>query len=179
MGRGEIAWISRGFVAGDLIDAVLAVSATGLADVDERVAEAAKARGVPVNVVDRTELCSFVFPAIVDRDPVVIGISSGGASPVLIRRLRERIESLLPAGFGRLARFAETFRSAVAANFPEFSARRRFWENFFDGPVAQLVERGEERRAREAMLTLVNRRQSKGAGTVHIVGAGPGAIPIC
>ncbi len=173
--EGQVAWTARGFVAGDLAGRVLAVSATGRPEVDERVAEAAGRGGIPVNVVDRSDLCSFVFPAIVDRDPLVIGISSGGASPVLARRVRERLESLLPAGLGRLARFAEAFRGAVAANFQDFGQRRRFWEDFFDGPVAGLVQRGDERRAREEMITLVNGGGAgQGPGTVHIVGAGPG-----
>ncbi len=170
----EIAWTARGFVDGDLSGRALAISATGSAAVDERVAEAARRAGVPVNVVDRSELCSFVFPAIVDRDPLVVAISSGGASPVLARRLRERLEALLPAGLGRLARFAESFRGAVAANIRDFAQRRRFWEDFFDGPIAGLVQGGEEGRAREAMISLVNRGGATAAGRVQLVGAGPG-----
>ncbi len=179
---GEVKLVRRGFVAGDVTGRSIVQAATGLDRVDSRVAEAARLAGLPVNVVDRPDLSSFIMPAIVDRDPLVIGISSGGAAPVLARRLREKIEALLPAGLGRLARFAEAFRGAVEANLPGFAERRRFWERFFDGPLAEKVLAGDERTARERMLTLINGAPaSRGAGqsrsrpgTVHIVGAGPG-----
>ncbi|HEX9770677.1 MAG TPA: siroheme synthase CysG, partial [Kiloniellales bacterium] len=107
---------------------------------------------------------------------VVIGISTGGTAPVLARRIRGAIETLLPSRLGRLARFAESFRSAVAAFISDGRARRDFWDGFFDGPVARAVLAGDERAAREAMLSFVNRRGSPGAseGSVAIVGAGPG-----
>ncbi len=173
---GALRLVRRGFVAGDASGRAAVVSATGLGDVDARVSEAARAAGVPVNVVDRPELSSFVVPAIVERDPVVIGISSGGTSPVLARRLRARIEALLPARLGRLARFAESFRAAVRATVPDPAQRQRFWTGVFDGPVAEDVLAGREAAAREAMLGLVNRPDTTRApeGLVHIVGAGPG-----
>lgn len=172
---GEIAWIARAFEAGDVLGQDLVVGATGLSPVDEDVAKAARTAGRPVNVVDRPDLSSFITPAIVDRDPIVIGISSGGSAPVLARRIRARIESLLPAGIGRLADFAESFRGAVAATVAP-AGRKRFWERFFDGPVAEAVLKGDERGARERMLALVNSpaAREREAGIVHIVGAGPG-----
>lgn len=175
-GDGAIDLVPRGFVAGDVRGRSLAVAATGDAAVDARVAEAAQAAGVPVNVVDRPELSTFTVPAIVDRDPVVIGISTGGAAPVLGRRIRARIEALLPARLGALARFAGGFRDALAANRPEGAARRWFWERFFDGPIAADVLAGRESAARETMIGLINRRAEPeaGAGSVAIVGAGPG-----
>ncbi len=179
---GAVEVVRRGFVAGDVTGCSIVQAATGLEAVDSRVAEAARLAGLPVNVVDRPDLSSFIMPAIVDRDPLVIGISSGGAAPVLARRLREKIEALLPAGLGRLARFAEAFRGAVEANLPGFAERRRFWERFFDGPLAEKILAGDERSARERMLVLVNGGAASraagqchaGSGTVQIVGAGPG-----
>jgi uroporphyrin-III C-methyltransferase/precorrin-2 dehydrogenase/sirohydrochlorin ferrochelatase len=107
---------------------------------------------------------------------VVIGISTGGAAPVLARRIRAAIEAILPSRLGRLASFAETFRSAVAALVPDGQSRRAFWDVFFDGPIARSVLSGDERAARETMLSLVNRRGAKEVpeGSVAIVGAGPG-----
>ncbi|MEQ8356414.1 MAG: siroheme synthase CysG [Kiloniellaceae bacterium] len=174
--RKEISWLQRDFSAGDIEGCGLVISATGLLSVDEAVAAAAQAAGVPVNVVDRPELSSFITPAIIDRDPLVIGISSGGSSPVLARQIRERLESLLPANLGRLARFAGAFRDAVAAQVHDGSRRRRFWERFFSGPIADKVLAGDEIGAREAMLGLVNGRAARvqEAGSVAIVGAGPG-----
>jgi uroporphyrin-III C-methyltransferase/precorrin-2 dehydrogenase/sirohydrochlorin ferrochelatase len=166
----------RGFVSGDANGQTAVFAATGLADVDARVAEAARAAGVPVNVADRAELSTFIVPAIVERDPVVIGISTGGAAPVLASRLREAIERLLPARLGRLADFADTFRAAVKATVPSATSRFRFWDRFFDGPVADQVLAGNETGARERMLTLVNGRGASEPprGGVAIVGAGPG-----
>ncbi len=180
--QGALHLVRRGFVAGDVGGCAAVVSATGLGEVDARVAEAAHAAGVPVNVVDRPDISSFVVPAIVERDPVVIGISSGGTSPVLARRLRARIEALLPARLGRLARFAESFRASVRAIIPDPVRRQRFWTRVFDGAVAEDVLAGREAAARERMLGLVNRpgaadgREGPGGpgGVVHIVGAGPG-----
>jgi len=175
--RGETAWRARGFVGGDLARCAAVIGASGRPEVDARVAEAAQARNLPVNVVDRPELCSFIVPAIVDRDPLIVAVSSGGAAPVLTRRVRARIEALLPARLGRLARFAESFRTSLRASLPEAAARLRFWERFFDGPVAAAVLAGRESEARERMLAAVNRPEGAagdGAGRVAIVGAGPG-----
>ena len=103
----------RGFVDGDVGGQAIIFAATGLEAVDDRVATAARQAGLPVNVVDRPRESNFIMPAIVERDPIVVAISSGGAAPVLARRLREAIERLLPSRLGRLACFAESFRSAV------------------------------------------------------------------
>ena len=173
---GAVATIRRGFVAGDVGGRRLVFAATGRPEVDGRVAEAAQAAGVPVNVVDRADLSTVVMPAMVERDDVVIGISTGGRAPLLASRLREAIERLLPARLGRLASFADSFRTAVRGVIPEAAARLRFWSGFFDGPVADAVLAGDERRARERMLALVNGRDAAEAprGSVAIVGAGPG-----
>lgn len=174
-GRGELSLVRRGFVAGDVRGCAVVHAATGLPEVDARVAAAANRAGVPVNVVDRADISSFIVPAIVDRDPVVVGISTGGASPVLARRLRAEIETLLPARLGMLARFAESFRASLAALLPA-AARRRFWERFFDGAIAQDVLAGRESAARKRMLGLINRGADadEPQGLVSIVDAGPG-----
>jgi len=172
--RGEVTVARRRFAAADVERRALVIAATGTAALDEAVARAARAAGVPLNVVDRPALSNFTVPAMVDRDPVVVAISSGGAAPVLARRLRARIEALLPARLGRLARFAARYRGAVAATRTAPAARRRFWEALFDGPVADDVLAGREGAAHERMLALVNRPAGSEAGSVAIVGAGPG-----
>ena len=170
----------RGFVAGDVLGHDIVFAATGIAAVDDRVAEAASANGRPWNVVDRAEASRFILPAIVERDPIVVAISSGGAAPALARRLREAIERLLPARIGRLARFADGFRATVKAVLPDADSRRRFWERFFEGPVAQSVLAGRDIKARESMLGLVNDPAAGQAapGIVHLVGAGPGSADL-
>jgi len=167
----------RGFVAGDVTGQAIVFAATGIAEVDDRVAESARDKGLPWNVTDRAEASGFILPAIVERDPVVIAISSGGAAPALVRRLRERIERMLPARLGQLARFADSFRGAVKGLLPDGGSRRRFWERFFDSAVAEAVLAGHDRKARENMLTLVNGPAVPQtlAGIVHLVGAGPGS----
>ena len=173
---GEINWQGRRFQPSDLDGRVAVHAASGLAEVDRAVAEAARAAGLPVNAVDDPEASSFIMPAIVDRDPIVIGISSSGSAPVLARRIRECLETLLPTRLGSLATFAERFRGAVAAT-RQPAARRGFWERVFDGPIGRAVLAGDEAGAREAMLTAINRSESSAGaetGSVHIVGAGPG-----
>ena len=166
----------RSFTADDVSGKLLVVAASGDAALDARVSAVARAAGVPVNVVDRPSLCTFIWPAIVDRDPVTVAISSAGTAPVLARTIRERLEALLPARLGRLAHFAGDFRAAVKATRPTGGARRRFWDSFFAGPIAEAVLAGDERRARERMLALINRRGAWSAeqGIVYLVGAGPG-----
>ncbi len=139
-----------------------------------KIAGFARAAGVPVNVVDRPLLSDFTTPSIVDRGDVVVAVSTGGGAPVLGRRIREKIEALLPPRLSALGRFARSFRGAVAARV-KAEDRRDFWERFFDGPLASRVLAGDEKGAREAMIAAINRPQpEREVGVVHIVGAGPG-----
>ena len=174
--RAEVALLRRDFRRADLDECVLVFVATDRQDLQVTVADAARSAGIPVNVVDNKQLCTFIMPAIVDRDPITVAVSSAGTAPVLARSIRERIEAMLPPNLGRLARFAERFRGAVKANFESVGARRRFWEGFFSGPVAASVLEGEELRAGEQMLAAVNRPDRLDSrGIVFIVGAGPGS----
>jgi len=170
---GEITLERRGFVASDVNGCTAVVSADP--GYDKAVSTAARVANIPVNVIDRADLSSFLVPAIVDRSPIVVGISSGGNAPLLARLLRDRLEALLPARLGELARFAARFRTAVRGLIGEARSRRRFWERFFDSPVAEAVLSGNDQAAREAMLPLLNNNavQDK-TGVVHIVGTGPG-----
>jgi uroporphyrin-III C-methyltransferase/precorrin-2 dehydrogenase/sirohydrochlorin ferrochelatase len=166
----------RRFQAGDLVGAEIVIAATDDASVNEAVSSAARALRVPVNVADNIELSTFIMPAVVDRTPVQIAISTGGASPVLARRLRAIIESSVPFAFGRLAALASRFRAASKRRYPEPLGRRRFWERIIEGPVADLVLSGHEHEAVDALereLAPEGRPESP-AGTVYLVGGGPG-----
>jgi uroporphyrin-III C-methyltransferase/precorrin-2 dehydrogenase/sirohydrochlorin ferrochelatase len=150
-----------------------------VADAEEaragEIAATARQAGIPVNVVDRPELSSVIMPGIIDRDPVLIAISSSGHAPVLVRRLREKLETLLPARLGDLATFAGRYRQAVATAIQEPRRRLRFWEQFFEGPIARTVLAGRNGEAADAMLRLVNLdTPAPEAGSVALVGAGPG-----
>lgn len=131
----------------------------------------AKAAGVPVNVADRPALSDFILPAIVDRDEVVVAISTGGGSPTLATMLRGRIEALLPERVGQLARLARIFRTQARTLIVDPSARRRFWQRLIEGPAAQLALAGDEPGARRAALAELNdsRRGLAPIGVAHVV----------
>ena len=151
------------------------VAATGVDAVDRAVADAADARGTPVNVVDTPERCSFIVPSIIDRSPLMIAISSGGAAPVLVRKVREQMESLLPARLGRLAQWLGARRSAIKAAVPDMALRLRLWEKLVHGRVADRMLAGDEPAAQEAFMALLEQMSSETSrGEVYLVGAGPG-----
>lgn len=137
---GWIEYVPRDFVASDLDGADLVVAATDRPEINQAVAAAAKARHIPVNVVDQPHLCSFIMPAVVDRGRIVAAVSTGGASPVLARLIRARIELALPPGVERLADLAADWRERVREALPDEMARRRFWERLFAAPAAELQD---------------------------------------
>lgn len=159
LAQGGAGWRARAFVPTDVDGHQLVFSAHDDEADDLAVVTAAKDRGVLVNVVDRPALTDLVMPAVVDRGEVVVAISTLGAAPVLARKVRALIESVLPQRIGRLAAFAGRFRSAVHSRLQDGVARRRFWEDFFEGPVAAAVLAGDERRAAREVIAAINRRQ--------------------
>ena len=162
--------------AADLRGAAAVFVATGNLDSDTDARRAAKAEGVPVNVADRPGLSDFILPAIIDRDEVVVAVSTGGASPSVATLLRARIEALLPERIGALARVAQTFRVQAKALIIDPARRRAFWSRLVNGPAARLVLAGDDISARRVALSELNdaRRALKPVGIAHIVGAGPG-----
>ena len=126
------------------LSGIIAILCAGAGDIGVAMSVRAKAVGLPVNVMDDLAHSSFIFPAIVDRGDVVVAVGTGGASPVVARRVRERIEAVLPARIGDLAAFIGGFRKSMHALIPEFSLRRRFWERVIDGPIGALVLAGRQ-----------------------------------
>lgn len=160
----------------DFLDgAELVIAATADRTVNAGVSTDAQERQLPVNVVDAPELCSFTFPAIVERGPLSIGISSGGAAPVLAQRLRAQLEALLSPGIGALAELAMRVREKVKTTLPE-AQRKDFWRWVFSGPVAGRVEAGKVKEGEaELLAALANWRGGTGpVGEVYLVGGGPG-----
>ncbi|MGB8527277.1 MAG: SAM-dependent methyltransferase [Rhodoplanes sp.] len=151
------------------------VSAAGDA-IDEAVAARARAAGIPVNVVDRPDLSTFIFPAIIDRGEVVVAVGTGGASPVLARRLRERIEALLPARIGDLAALLGRFRTRFAQKRHGSRSARRFWEHVVDGPIgsAALAGRLDEAEAALAQAVESCAMPEQFTGLIYLLDAGPG-----
>jgi uroporphyrin-III C-methyltransferase/precorrin-2 dehydrogenase/sirohydrochlorin ferrochelatase len=173
--RGAFCHRDRGFEEGDLDDALLVVAATADRTVNRRVADLARARGIPVNVVDQADDSTFIMPSVIDRSPVVVAVSTGTASPVLARLLRTRLESVIPAGYGRLADLCARYRDRVKAHFSDQRDRRRFWDRVLQGGVAERVFTGHLDEADAAMeLELSAATPSAGMGEVYLVGAGPG-----
>jgi len=173
--EGEsVTWAATQFDASQLAGAALVVAATNDAAVNALVSEAARAANVFANVVDDAERSSVIVPAIVDRSPLVIAISSGGVAPVLARLVRERIEVLVDGSFGALAAMLERWRSRIKATLPDVSVRRRFYESLVRGEVARSVRDGREADAERSLERLLAVRSQPFAGSVTLVGAGPG-----
>jgi uroporphyrin-III C-methyltransferase/precorrin-2 dehydrogenase/sirohydrochlorin ferrochelatase len=167
-------WQQSRYQETDLHGKKLVVAATPERATNEQIYQHAMALSLPVNVVDAPELCSFIFPSIIDRDPLLIAITSSGKSPVLARILRRKIEAMVPAAYGRLADFAGRFRQMVKEHIPQDTPRRLFWEQAMEGTLAEQVLAGREQQA-EAQLR--ERLQDTGAlhgGEVYLIGAGPG-----
>lgn len=170
----EVVWIARAYRRGDLEGAVLVIAATPERAVNEAVHAEAMARGIPVNVVDSPDLCSFIFPAIVDRSPLTVAISSGGASPVLARRVRSRIEAMLPAATADIAAFGRLHRERIRAAGRDEADRRRIWEQIIDGPIGQLLLSNRWQEAEQRLAELLEAHQPAQVGEVYLIGAGPG-----
>ena len=160
---------------------VIAILCAGAGDIGTAMSARAKAVGLPVNVMDDLAHSTFIFPAIVDRGDVVVAVGTGGASPVVARRVRERIEAVLPARIGDLANFIGRWRKSIHGRIPEFPLRRRFWERVVDGPIGALVLAGRKDEAEAALKDIPDPSAFAGAlasgqaeGRVTLVGAGPG-----
>ena len=171
--RAELAHVAAAFAPAHLGGAVLVVAASDDRAVNAAVAHSAQVREIPVNVVDSAELSSFIFPAVIDRSPVVVAVSSAGASPVLARRVRAQIEAALPARLGALARFLGARRAAVKRALAP-GARLLFWERLISGRTAAEVLSGNETAAARSFVSELRGSSSGARGEVWLIGAGPG-----
>ncbi|MDH4582608.1 uroporphyrinogen-III C-methyltransferase [Pseudomonas sp. BN415] len=164
----------RGYQVVDLDACVLAIAASDDQALNAEVSRQAQARGIPVNVVDAPKLCSVIFPAIVDRSPLIVAVSSAGDAPVLARLIRAKIETWIPAAYGQLAGLAKKFRNQVKTLLPDVQQRRVFWEEVFQGPVAERMLAGQGAEAERLLAERVAGGAPKALGEVYLVGAGPG-----
>src|SRR5690606_4062428 len=157
--------------------ALLVIAATDDEMVNDQVAAAARERNILVNVVDDASRCGFIFPAIVDRSPLIVAVGTAGSSPTLARRVRMQIEALLPERLGQLADYAGRWRHAVRRAMPELPARLRFWDGFFNGPVAANLLAGDAGGADQAMQRSLDAARDAAArpnGEAYLIGVGPG-----
>ena len=172
---GRIEHQKTAFNESHLVGATLVFAATDDDAINMQISNAAKALNIPVNVVDAPALCTFTMPSIVDRSPVVIAVSSNGSAPVLARMIRTKIETMVPASYGRLANLARDFRETVKSKFSTMLSRRIFWEKVFQGPIAELVFSGQESAAKAALAEAIARDENDAQhGEVYLVGGGPG-----
>lgn len=173
-GLQQLAYAARAFQDTDINEYDLIITATNDTNVNAHIATLAQARHIPVNVVDAPQLGSFILPSIVDRSPVVVAISTGGASPVLARQLRTQLECVLPAGCGELAAITEAYRNTVKQHLPA-AQRKAFWEQALNSPVVDLVYAGQLMEARQMLDQLLAQFPTQQTvGEVYLVGAGPG-----
>ena len=174
--RGFIEQEARKYAIDDLNDCHLVIASTDDPAVNRQIYDQASQLRIPVNVVDQPELCSFIVPSIIDRSPVVAAVSTGGASPILARLIRSRLETLIPAGYGHLAALALRFRDNVKERFHKPSDRRQFWEKVLEGGVAERVFAGHMRDAETAMEQALaeSGQKTQSVGEVYLVGGGPG-----
>jgi uroporphyrin-III C-methyltransferase/precorrin-2 dehydrogenase/sirohydrochlorin ferrochelatase len=171
-GGGES--LLRGYQEADLHACVLVIAASDDQQLNAEISAQSQARGIPVNVVDAPKLCSVIFPAIVDRSPLIVAVSSAGDAPVLARLIRAKIETWIPAAYGQLAGLAKKFRDQVKTLFPDVQQRRVFWEEVFQGPVAERMLAGQGAEAERLLAERVAGGAPKALGEVYLVGAGPG-----
>ncbi|MBD8474864.1 uroporphyrinogen-III C-methyltransferase [Pseudomonas sp. CFBP 8770] len=166
--------LDRGYLSSDLDGCVLVIAATDDEPLNAQVSADARARCVPVNVVDAPALCTVIFPAIVDRSPLVVAVSSGGDAPVLARLIRAKLETWIPSTYGELAGLAARFRQKVKALYPDVTQRRAFWEEVFQGPIADRQLAGQGAEAERMLQAKVDGAPPHAPGEVYLVGAGPG-----
>lgn len=175
-GAGHFKIEAREFVPSDLDGARLVIVATSRRAINRWIAKLSDARAIPVNVVDDREASRFIIPAIVDRDPVLVAVSTGGTSPVLARRLRERLEASIPKRMGDLALWLRGLRKISMARLRDTKERRRFFETLVDGPAARRFIDGDSQGALRIAQRLLSRTAAapRASGEVTLVGAGPG-----
>jgi len=166
----------------DFDGAVLAIDASGDLETNRRSTALARAARVPINVVDRPALCDFIMPSILDRAPVIVAVSTGGLAPAIARLIRQRLETAIPPGIGRLAGIAARFRQAVAERLPSAAQRMRFWESLFDGAPAGLLAEGRADDAHAAAEALLEELSAAPAAmqpaTIEIASADPDLLTV-
>ena len=171
----KIQLLERPYSETDLINKQLVFVATDDSELNKQIHDQARAQKILVNVVDNTPLCQFITPSIVDRSPIIIAMSSGGVAPVLLRYLRQKLESVIPQKISLLGLFSEKFREFVKKRFNSVTERRYFWEDVLDGDIAENVLQGNGKVAEKKFFEKLNAPDaSKTVGEVYLVGAGPG-----
>jgi uroporphyrin-III C-methyltransferase/precorrin-2 dehydrogenase/sirohydrochlorin ferrochelatase len=174
---GRIEYRPVPYSPAQLEGALLAIAATDEPEVNAAMARDAGERGILANIVDDGAGSAFIFPAVIDRSPLVVAVGTSGSSPTLARRVRAQIEALLPERLGDLARYAARWRETVASALPELPARLRFWDGFFEGRIATQLLTGDSTGADASMQEAIDAARAAATaprGEVYLIGVGPG-----
>ncbi|WP_111976966.1 siroheme synthase CysG [Algibacillus agarilyticus] len=171
----HLTWLKAEYAAEHIQDKRLVVAATDDSVINKQIFDYCEANKILINTVDQPEFCRYTTPSIIDRSPIVIAISSGGNAPVLARRLRAKIETLVPQSTKTLAEFSGKIRDRVKNEFSSFKARRHFWERFFNSSFASNIDKYTETEQQQALDSLLAKEQALTTnGEIWLVGAGPG-----
>jgi len=165
----QLTWLKHHYQSGHFSDINLVIAATDEASVNKAIAEEARSLNILTNVVDQPELCTYITPAIIDRSPMIIALSSSGSAPILIRMLREQIEKTLPQGYGKLADFSYKFREHVKARVKGLRNRRSFWENTLRGPIGQAVLDGRQQQAEQQLIASIKQKIAPPSGEIIFI----------
>lgn len=165
----QLTWLKHNYQIDHIAHINLVIAATDDALINQAVAEEARALNILTNVVDQPELCTYITPAIIDRSPMIIALSSSGSAPILIRMLREQIEKTLPQGYGKLADFSYKFREHVKARVKGLRNRRSFWENTLRGPIGQAVLDGNQKQAEQQLIASIKQEIAPPSGEIIFI----------
>jgi len=165
----QLTWLKHNYQIGHLEHINLVIAATDDIKVNKAISDEARTLNRLANVVDQPELCTYITPAIIDRDPMIIALSSSGSSPILIRLLREQIEKILPQGYGKLANFSYKFRDHVKARVKGLRNRRSFWENTLRGPIGQAILNGNQQQAEQQLIASIKQEIALPCGEIIFV----------
>ena len=165
----NLTWLKQNYQAGHLADINLVIAATDNTSVNQAIYQEATPLNILTNVVDQPELCTYITPAIIDRSPMIIALSSSGSSPILISMLREQIEKTLPQAYGRLADFSHKFRDHVKARVKGLRNRRSFWENTLRGPIGQAVLDGQQQQAEQQLIASIKQEIAPPCGEIIFI----------
>lgn len=177
--QGKITLLQRRFQDADIQQQTLIFVATDNSELNAHIHHLAKSKGIMVNVVDNTPLCRFITPAIVDRSPIVIALSSGGSAPVLLRYIRQKLETVIPHSINKLGGLFERFRDRVKAAFNDVDSRRAFWEDVMEGQIAEHALNNQSDKAELKLIEKLTQAEANtdaqnSQGAVYLIGAGPG-----
>lgn len=165
----QLTWLKHNYQAGHFTDVNLVVAATDDKSINKAIYQEALPLKLLINVVDQPELCTYITPAIIDRSPMIIALSSSGSSPILIRMLREQIEKTLPQAYGKLADFSFKFREHVKARVKGLRNRRSFWENTLRGPIGQAVLDGKQQQAEQQLIASIKQEIAPPCGEIIFI----------